>query len=203
MIRTPDHDAVNPAHTALLVMDYQVGILARVADSDHLVRRVTGVVRDVRERGGHVGWVRVAFTRSELAAIPQTSVFAAMTSGATGDLLDDAPATQLHAALTPLPGDVVVRKTRVGAFTTTDLDDRLRARGVTTLVLAGVSTSGVVLSTVREAMDRDYRIVVLRDACADRDPNTHAFLTETLFPAHAHVTTAADLDSSWTGMQEG
>jgi nicotinamidase-related amidase len=91
----------------------------------------------------------------------------------------------------------VVRKTRVGAFTTTDLDDRLRAAGISNLVLAGLSTSGVVLSTVREAMDRDYRIVVLSDACADRDLDTHRFLTERLFPAHAYVTTVDGLAASW------
>jgi hypothetical protein len=60
----------------------------------------------------------------------------------------------------------------VGAFTTTDLDRQLRDRAITTLVLAGISTSGVVLSTVREAMDCDYRIVVLEDATADSDPDT-------------------------------
>jgi nicotinamidase-related amidase len=70
----------------------------------------------------------------------------------------------------------------VGAFTTTDLDRQLRDRAITTLVLAGISTSGVVLSTVREAMDRDYRIVVLEDATADSDPDTHAFLTASIFP---------------------
>jgi nicotinamidase-related amidase len=88
-----------------------------------------------------------------------------------------------------------VRKTRVGAFTTTDLDQRLRDREVTTLILAGISTSGVVLSTVREAMERDYRIVVLNDASADPDPEIHAFLTGTLFPRHTAVIDVQDLDA--------
>ena len=56
----------------------------------------------------------------------------------------------------------MVRKTRVGAFSTTDLDEQLRQRGVDTLLLAGISTSGVVLSTVRDAHDRDYRVFVAR-----------------------------------------
>lgn len=81
-----------------------------------------------------------------------------------------------------------MRKTRVGAFTTTDLDQRLRDR-------AGISTSGVVLSTVREAMERDYRIVVLNDASADPDPEIHAFLTGTLFPRHTAVIDVQDLDA--------
>lgn len=91
----------------------------------------------------------------------------------------------------------MVRKTRVGAFSTTDLEQQLRARGVSTLVLAGLSTSGVVLSTVREAMDRDYQLVVLSDGCADRDLDTHSFLTTKLFPGRAQVITTADLDACW------
>ena len=50
-----------------------------------------------------------------------------------------------------------------------------------------------MLSTVREAMDRDYQIVVLRDASADPDPDTHAFLTGTIFPWHASVIEVGDL----------
>jgi nicotinamidase-related amidase len=74
-----------------------------------------------------------------------------------------------------------------GAFSTTDLDERLRAPGVDTLVLAGIGTSGVVLSTVCDAADRDYRLYVLSDACADHDPEVHATLCEKVFPKHAYV----------------
>ena len=63
-------------------------------------------------------------------------------------LHEDDPATAIHDSLAPQPGDIVVRKTRVGAMSTTDLDRQLRDRGIDTLVLAGISTSGVVLSTL-------------------------------------------------------
>ena len=62
-----------------------------------------------------------------------------------------------------------MRKQRVGAFSTTDLHEQLQARGIDTLVLAGISTSGCVHSTVLDAFDRDYRVIVLSDACADPD----------------------------------
>jgi nicotinamidase-related amidase len=91
-----------------------------------------------------------------------------------------------------------VRKVRVGAFSTTDLDQQLRGRGVDTLVLAGISTSGVVLSTVREAMDRDYRIVVLKDACADPEPDDHAFLIRKSCPRYATVIAVAELPGLWS-----
>ncbi|HEY6762314.1 MAG TPA: cysteine hydrolase [Baekduia sp.] len=194
----PDQPRLDPQHTALLVMDYQAGIVAQIPDADQLLDRVTTAIGDVRAHGAQVGWVRVAFDEADFDAIPATSMFAAMTSGERrAALRNDSPATQIHDRLAPQPGDVTVRKTRVGAFFTTDLGEQLRARGITTLVLAGISTSGVVLSTVREAMDRDYRIVVLRDACADRDPDTHGFLTETLFPVHTYVTTVEDLGALW------
>lgn len=193
-----DQLALDPAHTALLVMDYQHGIVSRLPDADELIERVNGVIADVRARGGHVGWVRVGFADHEFDAIPSTSVFAGIaTPERRAALHADAPTSQVHDDLSQQPHDVVVRKTRVGAFTTTDLDKQLRDRSVDTLVLAGISTSGVVLSTVREAMDRDYRIVVLADGSADPEPDTHAFLTGTIFPKFAKVVTAEELRGLW------
>ncbi|WP_439656280.1 cysteine hydrolase family protein [Lentzea sp. HUAS TT2] len=180
--------------TALLVMDFQAGIVSRIPGAEALLGNVTTAIDTVRGQGGHVGWVRVAFDDADFAAISSTSVMARMVTPETRDAMHaDSPATQLHAQLTPHADDIVVRKTRVGAFTTTDLDAQLTDRGVTKLVLAGISTSGVVLSTVREAMDRDYAITVLADACADPDPATHEFLTGTLFPRHATVSSIRDL----------
>jgi nicotinamidase-related amidase len=194
----PDRPILDPRHTALLVLDYQAGIVAQLPGADALLDRVTAAVETTRAHGGHVGWVRVAFTDADFDAIPETSVFAARASAEQRPALHaDAPTTQIHAQLDHRPGDIAVRKTRVGAFTTTDLDEQLHAQAITTLVIAGLSTSGAVLSTVREAMDRDYRIVVLRDACADRDPDTHAFLNDKVFPAQAHVTTVDELDALW------
>ena len=66
----------------------------------------------------------------------------------------------------------------------------LRGAEADTLVLAGISTSGVVLSTLRQAADLDYRLTVLADACADTDPEVHRVLTEKVFPRQALVTTA-------------
>jgi nicotinamidase-related amidase len=190
---------LDPNRTALLVLDYQEGIVGQLPGSEALLDRVTTVIDDVRGRGAHVGWVRVGFEDAEFEAIPETSMFAPYAASAEhrAVMRADVPATQLHARLAPRPEDVRVRKIRVGAFTTTDLDQQLEKRGITTLVLAGISTGGVVLSTVREAMDRDYRIVVLRDACADRDQATHDFLTGTLFPHTGTVVDVAGLGDLW------
>jgi nicotinamidase-related amidase len=85
---------------------------------------------------------------------------------------------------------VVVTKHRVSAFAGTDLEMVLRAGGTETLVLAGLATSGVVLSTLRHAADADYRIVVVEDCCADRDPEVHRVLMEKVFPRQATVVRA-------------
>ncbi len=112
---------------------------------------------------------------------------------------NDSPTTAVHERVAPQDGDIIVRKVRVGAFSTTDLDAQLRERGVDTLILAGISTSGVVLSTVRDASDRDYRVLVLADATADPEPDVHAFLTERIFPRQADVITVAELDGPAVG----
>jgi nicotinamidase-related amidase len=189
---------LDPTRTALLVMDYQVGLVDRLPDAQALLERVEATVAEVRARGGHIGWVRVGFDDADFAAIPPTSVMARVaTPERRAALRADAPETQIHSRLSPQSHDVSVRKTRVGAFTTTDLDQQLRDRAVTTIILAGISTSGVVLSTVREAMDRDYQIVVLDDASADPDPETHGFLTRTIFPRYATVIEVSDLPRLW------
>jgi nicotinamidase-related amidase len=87
----------------------------------------------------------------------------------------------------------VVRKVRVGALSTTDLDQQLRERGITSLVLAGISTSGVVLSTVIDAADRDYQLYVLSDGLADSDAEVHDVLIRKVFPKRARVIDTAEL----------
>ncbi|MGH3502166.1 MAG: cysteine hydrolase family protein [Nocardioidaceae bacterium] len=185
---------IDPQRSALLMMDYQNGIVSSVDDADGLLSRAAAAVVLVRARGARIGYVRVAFTDADYEAIPQTSPMAGMVTPERRQAMHaDSPVTAVHERLAPEAGDIAVRKTRVGAFSTTDLDQQLRAAGVTTLVLAGIATSGVVLSTVRDAADRDYRVVVLADACADHDPEVHAVLTEKVFPRQARVLTVAGL----------
>ncbi len=182
-----DISPVTPRTSALLVMDYQPGILGRVADAAALVARAADAIATVRRAGGHVGYVRVAFADADIAAFSPRNKMAAHIAAAGAAMHADAPETQIDARIAPQPGDIVVRKTRVGAFSTTDLAAQLAARGVTTLILAGVSTSGVVLSTVRDAADHDYRLLVLADACADFDDEVHRVLLDRVFPRQADV----------------
>jgi nicotinamidase-related amidase len=63
----------------------------------------------------------------------------------------------------------------------------MRHKEIDTLVLAGVMTSGVILSTVLDAADRDYRVAVLTDACADDNPELHRTLMDTLIDRYAQL----------------
>ena len=171
-------------------MDYQPGILARLEIADQLIATVADAIAAVRDRGGQVAYVRVAFTDEDLAQMPEHSQ---MASRVTPALHADAPETQVDHRLAPEDGEIVVRKVRVGAFSTTDLDAQLRERRIDTIVLAGISTSGVVLSTVRDGADRDYRVIVLSDGCADPEPDIHEFLITRVLPKQAQIITTGQL----------
>jgi nicotinamidase-related amidase len=192
-------NSIDPQRAALLVMDYQNGVVDMLGEPDELLSRAAEAIALARERGAHVGYVRVAFTDADLESIPPTSSMGRRVSASGSAFHDHSPATAVHERVAPNPGDIVVRKTRVGAFSTTDLDARLRAHNVDTLILAGISTSGVVLSTVRDASDRDYRVLVLADATADREPDVHAFLIERIFPRQAEVITTAQFADLLSG----
>jgi nicotinamidase-related amidase len=109
-----------------------------------------------------------------------------------GSMTISEASTQIHYLVEPLPDEPVVTKLRVSAFAGSDLEVILRSRRIDTLILTGIATSGVVLSTLREAADKDYGLVVLSDACLDPDPEVHRVLVEKLFPHQANVLTVSE-----------
>ncbi len=184
--------SIDPRHTALLVMDFQEGIVGMVPQSDELLARVAEAIRIARERGVAIGYVRVAFADEDYGRVPKSNPSFHAVAESRRMHVDD-PETAIHHTIIPQAGDIMVRKTRVGAFSTTNLADQLREQNITTLILAGIATSGVVLSTIRDAADHDYQIFVLEDACADRDPAVHDFLIQKIFPRQASVISVSDL----------
>ncbi|MYW05206.1 cysteine hydrolase [Streptomyces sp. SID3343] len=187
--------ALDPAHTALLVMDYQPAILAFVPegkDRDALLGRVEGAIADVRAHGGTIAYVRVGFADPDWDAIPAANkAFAPLARHRV--MHHEDPGTAIHERLAPQDGDIIVRKVRYGGMSTTDLDRQLRERGIHTLVLSGLGTSGVVLSTVVDAADRDYRLYVLSDGIADPDTEAHDVLLHRVFPSRAHIIDTTEL----------
>lgn len=189
---TDDLPPIDPRRAALLVMDYQPGIIGRLADPEPLLERVNEAIAAARAADLTVAYVRVAFADADAEAVPATNA-AIAAAAASPAMHHESPETAVDERVDPQPGDIVVRKTRVGAFSTTGLHEQLRDRGIDTLILAGIATSGVVLSTVRDAADRDYRVLVLKDASADPDPEVHALLTGKVFPRQGHVIATAQL----------
>ncbi len=188
--------------SALLVMDVQRGVAERF-DRPGLLDRIGAALAAARNAGVPVIFVRVAFR----PGFPEVSAanlrFSAIAGAAGDDFAETSPATSIHPALAPRPGEPVVLKKRVSAFAGSDLEVLLRSMNVTDLVLCGIATSGVVLSTLREAADRDYRLTVLADCCADADEQVHRILLEQVFPRQAAVTTAGQWAAGLAGPAAG
>jgi nicotinamidase-related amidase len=169
-------------------MDYQPAILANFADAADLLAHTALAISTARAAGTRLVYVRVAFTAQDYAAIPRhNKTFAGLSGG--GYLLDGTPEADIHPDVAPQDGDVIVTKTRYGAFSTTNLSGFLNPREIDNLVLVGIFTSGVVLTTLREAADRDYRLFVLTDCCGDPHPEVHRVLIDNVFPAQAELIT--------------
>jgi nicotinamidase-related amidase len=177
---------------ALLVMDVQNGVVERFAEPQGtLLATLAEAVAAAREAGVPVIFVRVAFRDGTPEVSPNNQIFANLARALTMGEAD--ASTQIHPAVAPQPGDIIVTKRRVSAFAGSDLDVVLRSLGVDSLVLCGIATSGVVLSTLRQAADLDFRLTVLRDGCADADHEVHRVLMDKLFPRQAVV----ELASEW------
>jgi hypothetical protein len=128
---------------------------------------------------------------------PRNPVFSAVK--ANGMLVAGGEGAAIHPSAAAREGEPIVVKHRDSPFVGTDLETLLRANGIDTLVLAGVHTSGVVLSTVCQAVDLDYRLVVVRDCCADPDAEAHAMLLDIVIAKQAAVVTMADFAGAQPG----
>ena len=175
--------------TALLLMDFQNGI---ANGHDTAVANAKIAADAARAAGIPIVFVRVAFRPGYPEVSANNLRFSQIAEHAGDTMTLDHEATQIRAELERRDDEPLVTKKRFSAFAGSDLDVILAGLGATELVLAGISTAGVVLSTLRQAADLDYRLTVLADACADRDEEIHRVLTEKVFPIQADVRGAAD-----------
>lgn len=100
------------------------------------------------------------------------------------------PGTEFHSELAVRLADIVITKPRVSAFYSTNLDAVLRARRIERLIICGVSTTWAVQSTARDAHDRDYKVLLLEEACAAATQNEHRASIEML----AYITEVVTLE---------
>jgi nicotinamidase-related amidase len=180
---------VDPPRTALLIMDVQHGIVERVG-SETLLARLIEATDVARKKNVRVIYVKVGFREGYPEISPRSPTFARVVE--TESFIEGRSSSDIHEAIAPQRGDTVVTKRRVSAFSGSDLDVLLRAGQIDALVLAGIATSGVVLSTLRQAADLDFALAVLSDACADPDEEVHRVLLEKVFPRQAQVLTVGE-----------
>ncbi len=180
------------AHTALLAMDCQAGIVAMYTNPEEFLARAAAAAGAARKAGMVVIHVQVGFRPGFPEASERNKLFGAIKSSPQWQKFFQGDSGKIHPALGPQPDDLVITKHRVSAFPGTDLEMILRAKEIDTLVLFGIATSGVVLSTLLEACDADFRLAVISDCCADRDAELHAALVQKLFPSRAEVITAEE-----------
>ena len=200
----PELSHIDPGSAALLVMDYQVDNLTRfmtAAQSAKAIACVPDLIATARDAGMMVIHVVVAFRPGHPELSPSNFEFKAVK--ANGMLVAGTEGAAIHPAAAAREGEPIVVKHRVSAFVGTDLEMLLRTNRIDTLVLAGVHTSGVVLATVRHASDLDYRLVVVRDCCADPDAEVHAMLLDIVIPKQAAIISVAELAGTLDSHEKG
>jgi nicotinamidase-related amidase len=173
------------SHPAFVVMDVQRAALAYTGEDSAFLKRLSNAIATARKAGMRVIHVAVRFREGYPEVSPHNRLFS---RGLAAGFL---PSTDLaiHPAVAPQSGEVVVTKVRASAFCGSDLEVILRSQAINHLVFCGIATSGVVLSTVLEAADKDYELTVLSDGCADADEEVQRVLMTKIFPRYAEVTT--------------
>jgi nicotinamidase-related amidase len=167
-----DNLSIDRRTSALLVMDFQMLIVDNyAAGAEALLDRTAKLIDAARTAGMRVIYVVVGFRPGYPEVSDRNATFNGLKASE----------------------EIVVTKHRVSAFAGTDLDLMLRTNGIETLILTGIVTSGVVLSTLCHAADADYRLLVVGDCCSDGDEEAHRVLLERVFPRQATITTAAGL----------
>lgn len=182
-------------HTAVLAMHCQSGIVSvHAKPPGEFVERAARVLKAARRGGMLVIHSQVVFRPGWPEVSVGNKLFASIKSSPQHRQLFEGAAGAIHPALGPETGDIVVTNHRVSSFAGSDLEMILRATNTETIIMFGIATSGVVLSTLLEACDADYRAVVIRDCCIDLDEELHSVLLNKLFPQRADVLTAAEFE---------
>ena len=180
----------DPTRSALLIMDFQNYGLdpkgywpQRMPEiSGRFTRAVANTARALaaaRRKGVTVVFVGQAWREEHPdAAVDSPWEAEAKAAGRTVQGTWD---VEFFPPLVPAAGELVVYKKTISAFTGTDLDRFLTIHAIHTLVLSGLATNGVVEGTAREASDRGYQVIVLKDCCAAMTDEEHEFPFRTIF----------------------
>ncbi|EXJ87639.1 hypothetical protein A1O3_04600 [Capronia epimyces CBS 606.96] len=163
-------------NTALLVLDIQNGIVPALENLDPYLERLAQTIKSAREADIKIIYVTTGFRPGYPEISPRNLSF--VRASKEGSFVEGSTSTQVHSAVAPLEGDIIITKHRVSAFHGTDLDITLRSLNIDALVITGMASSGAVLSTVRQAANMDCSLVVLEDLCTDVRPEFHGVLLQ-------------------------
>ncbi|WP_328335264.1 MULTISPECIES: cysteine hydrolase family protein [unclassified Streptomyces] len=175
------------SRTALVLMDFQQAHLSQMPGP--FLSRAAFALKSARAAAIPVIHVSLQLRDGHIDAHPRNKIFGSLPPHlfTAGD-----PGAALHPDVAPADGEIVLHKNRISAFAGNNLHQILAAQDIGHLVLAGISTAGIVLSTTLQAVDLDYRVTVLSDACADPNPGLHdVLLTEVLTHRCDVITTDA------------
>jgi len=182
------HDAaIRPERTALLVMHYQTDILGLFPSvAPALLANTRSLCDAARHRGIDVYFANLRFS----PGYPEISPLNQNGQGIKqlGLFVDD----QVSPELGRQASEPLIIAHRASVFFGTDLQVRLSARGIDTLMMVGIASTGVVLSSVAYASDADFRLLTVKDCCYDPDPVVHDHLFATAFASRTTVLSLAD-----------
>ncbi|MBM3487342.1 MAG: cysteine hydrolase [Alphaproteobacteria bacterium] len=196
------YDAIEPRRTALVVIDMQnawvmAGQPAYAPGIVEIVPNINRIAGALRAAGGTVAWVQMSMSRDSLAGWARLREFfrtpeiqarwiAALTPGAVG--------YALWAGLDVQPGDEIVVKSRYSALIqgSSDLEARLRARGIDTVIVTGTATNTCCEATARDAMMLDFKTFFVADANAARSDAEHNAALSSLLNLFADVRTTEE-----------
>ena len=126
-------------------------------------------------------YVVVGFRTGGLEISAANKVFSAFSGAARRTPECAVQWAQIHPGVAPEPGEVIVPKKRISAFTGSDLEVVSQAQNMRHLVLTSISASGGVLAALQEAAGKDYRLTVISDCCADRRKKCTGYCSNTFF----------------------
>ena len=180
----PYDETLDPSRTAVIAIDLQVdflspeGYLAKKGYDPSPLRAilptVAAVLNAARGAGCLIVHTRQGY-RADLADLSDYERWRRRRAGLEGTtaLLRGSPGFEIAPEVPVHESDVIIDKTANGAFTYTDLDHVLRWRGITHLILMGCTTDVCVHCTMREANDRNYQCLLVKDGCASGDAYAH------------------------------